>query len=484
MLKLNRMTKILFFNMFINDEPISNCDFNSAFSYNYHYDSSMPVARNQSLDIKIAFKSYNETHYDSNFVHEISNIERYMINNKVAFFTCMHAVLPTFYLITKDNEEIKIDNFITVSEHGLCSISQTYNTNMKFSKDLNDTILHFKNIVGIKFDYNTREILDINTDDKSEYITYYEKDLTTIFSNLEPLYITLDIAKIIIHEYFEKTKNLKGSNLSHTIHTQLYRTYQFETSIEEHKSLLYDIRRIAKDLPSDYIFNPNTDDMGKEITQIKGVTTYCFEEMLIEIKDTHAQNTINTFYTYYSLFNYFLRENIKIYNLIHELKQNEIESFSQSGFDEFNEEDLIEFKARVSQELNTDMLCDFCIDKYFTAKAIFSCVNTEKYLNELQKIFNRIENSIIKQKHYKEKEAHKKHQEAQEKELKREQKINRKMQFLSILLSIPASISLVDIFYSEYFVPKIIFFPSPIAKLLLIAFCFWFACSCYNKDIK
>lgn len=447
--KLNRLIETFYFKLYKNNNPIDVMEFNMAFAMNEYYNSKMPIARHGISDIFIENNHKHEVSYDSEFVARLAEIDRYMVTDRVAYFSMMRSVMPTFYLINKDDKEIKVESFASMSEDGQCSISYVYTGFDEFNENSHTEILEWSNFKCIKIDMNLQDILDIkdDVDENVRFVGYEIEKLFSTFSEKSKFGLALEVLITILAKHFEKDPSQKNNIIAYNHMQNVYRYYQFETIERDHTSLLNTIRKITQQLPLDYYINEFMCDMGKNITQYADISTYGYENMLIEIRSAEKKHKYESIETFYSIFDYFLMEREKLLNFIVKYKNRKYDV-------DYDEEELIEDSNYILNKVNSDLIYDFYKEKYFTAKAVYECLNIERYVTELEKIQQKIENTVIRKERFKKE--------------KDSQKLNIRMQLVSVLFSIPVVCDLVEIFYAKD-MPKWIVFPKSYAKILWIA---------------
>ena len=372
----------------------------------------------------------------------------------------MRAVLPTFYLITNDDEEIKVEPFATMGENGQCSISYVYNLNKNFDKNISSLLYDWDNVKYIKFDKTLCEILKCqckNEDENAEFICVEPQELFNVLRIDDKFEIGISIVGFIVMDGSE------DCNISYNISSMIYRCYQVICDYDDAKNTLKKIRVISQGLPDDYSFNTEIEDLGKDLSVRKDILTYGYHNMMIEVRKSTCEATDISFDFLYVLFDHFLMEKEKIYRYYFKCKQYDLTSMS--------EEELVDFRSEVYENIKDDLLYYFLEEEYFRARAVYDCLNMELHIKQLERMLERIDKTLVQKERF-EKEQREK-DEVERKELqesenkKREETINWKLQVLSILFSIPVVSDLVEIMYAED-MPKWICFPKSYAKLIWI----------------
>ncbi|MGB4439343.1 MAG: hypothetical protein WBJ13_09015 [Sedimentibacter sp.] len=163
------------------------------------------------------------------------------------------------------------------------------------------------------------------------------------------------------------------------------------------------------------------------------------------------------------LFDYFLIEKAKNYSAI--VKFREIEKSEK-----INIKDLIATRSKILKTLKTDLLYDFSEDNFTKAKAVSKCLHIDMFYKELEKMYQRINDTIIKtqemQNEEKEKQNQEKEKEKEKQNEKKEKRVNFIFQLFALIFGIPTIFSIVDVFYATDLLLKLFKFPLSYAKIL------------------
>lgn len=467
---INKYIETWYFKLEKNGQPIEVIPFNWAFSTNKYYDSDMPLAE---------FGAFNLTHHDGRradidysfeFKEMLSAKDRYSINERDTFYSLMRAYLPKFSLITEEDEEIEIDEFVTIYEDGYCSITHVYNLNgHEFDEALSINLLHWKSMKCIRIDKNTYRILRIENETPKDFRTadISAQDLLNGINGLDgyrKFSIGLDIVLTILNDFFKNEDNNSNDEVMITVKKciPIFRYYQFNSDTEPDKKIIDELRNALQNKQKEYVINKNVDDIGLDLTQYKNSKTIGYGNMLIHINGSEFKHELEIIVSYFMLFDYFLIEKVKNYSAL--VKFREIER-SQDV------ENLMEVQADIVKSLKTDLLYDFNEDNFIKAKAVKKCLHIDIYTNELKRMYQRINDTILKVKE-KQHEEGEIQREKQEKERERQKKEERdtqnfKIQIFALVLAIPAMFNIIDVFYASD-MPKLITFPISYAKILFL----------------
>jgi len=123
-------------------------------------------------------------------------------------------------------------------------------------------------------------------------------------------------------------------------------------------------------------------------------------------------------------------------------------------YEEKSVNELLELKGSLISTIDSDLLYDFSyIKEAVSSKTIWECINSNLYINELKRVYDRIEQELLT-----------KEQRIRE---SIQRKFDKRIQIITLILTIPSVNAIVDILYQiEWKYP--IIFPIGIAKLLWI----------------
>lgn len=466
-ININKYIETWYFQLEVNGQPVEVVPFNWAFSTNVYYDSDIPVAQLQGFDLLFNTNKKSTVDYRFDFKEYLSEKDRYAIKDRDTFHSLMRAYLPKFFLITENDEEIEVDEFVTIYEDGYCSITHVYNLNgHKFDKNLSNNLLNWGNMKYIKIDKNTCELLSLENDiiqsDNFSSFGIAPQELLDVLNGVDGykrFSLGIDIIITILGDFYKNEDNNKAMFKVKKC-VPIFRYYQFESNIEPDKNMVCELRNVLNINSTDHVPNKNIDDMGLDLTQYENSKTYGYGNMLIHINGEEFKHELDIMVSYFMFFDYFLIEKSKNYSAL--VKFREIEKNEDV-------EDLMEIRSKIIKSLKTDLLYDFSEDNYIKANTVMKCLHINMYIKELEQMYQRINDTIIKVKDKQNREKERQNAEIEKKnekgrELKIE-KMNFQIQIFALILSIPAIFSVIDIFYATD-MPKLITFPISYAKLL------------------
>lgn len=477
-ININKYIETWYFRLEKNGEPVEVIPFNWAFSTNKYYDSDVPVAQLEGFNLLFNTNKKSTVDYRFDFKEKLSEKDRHAINERDTFHSLMRAYLPKFSLITENDEEIEVDEFVTVYEDGYCSITHVYNLNgHKFDKDLSNNLLNWGNMKYTKIDMVTYSMLRIENEAPLHFsnVDIPTQELLNVLNGVDgyrKFSIGLDIIITILSDFFRNEDNNLNDKVLFTVKKciPIFRYYQFESNVVPDKNVVDELRSVLQNNPAEYVFNKNIDDVGLDLTQYEKSKTIGYGNMLIHINGVNFKHELEIIVSYFMLFDYFLIEKAKNYSAL--VKFREIEKNEDV-------ENLMEIRSKIIKSLKTDLLYDFSEDNYIKAKAVMKCLHISIYIKELEQMYQRISDTIIKVKDKQnaerekqneeiEKQKEKQNEEIEKQIEKKREKMNFQIQIFALILAIPAIFSVIDIFYATD-MPKLIVFPISYAKLLWMA---------------
>ena len=438
---IDRYIETSYFRLFNNNSPVSVVEFNAAFATTKFYNSKAPVARHGLNDFRFSPKDRLEYCYDSSFFDCLVEKERYAIVDRVAFYTLMRAMLPSFKLIVDDKTEINVDAFASIYEDGYCSITYIYSCNENsYDERFEDIIGNWSKIIGICINKNLYDMLKFENDtvgnDFEEVcipievffsaIEYNDKFLHNIIIIQTILASSADNFVVIEGDVAKKTKR-EDVHYSTERFPHIYRYYQFSARTKMSDDTLNYIRKIIEQLGNKPIFNPLMTETLTDLTIYQNYQILINSSYLICFRKTLEEYNENILVPFFIFSDYALLQKHKAITALVQFKRIE-------KLEEQNVNTLLELKKALIANISVDILYDFSyIKEEVAAKTIFDCINTNAYIEELRKVYSRIEQELL----------------TKEQRDKEEQQswFNKRIQIITLILTIPSVSVIVDIFY-------------------------------------
>ena len=432
-------------------------EFNMSFATNPFYNSGSPLARHGYIDIMAFLKERKDVDYSSEFADYLISLDKTMVTERVAFYSLMRAYLPSFKLLDKDGNEYKVTAFATFYEDGFFSVTHIYKKlKMTFEENCLEKIYNWKDISFIKFDTLTAELLklefpeDVKKDwDKLKEVGLPIDDFLKMFSGDK-----FSIGKETVLRILEEgSKHSSGGNWSKNAILNNYRTpfsyLILRCDFHLRKVNTANIANILSRRGNSDFVNEQLCDMGTDLTAAPNTIMRGYRNFLYTIHKSEEELDPNILLVMFTLFDACLIEKIKYMYSIKAIR--ELVYFPKTSPADINK--LIYVRHHQLTTGNDGYCYEYQDELLLTVKAIRECLGIEDYKHEYEHFCNIAEELIIKHN-----------------ELRHQKERNRQTKALSILtliLTIPSVIGLVDIFYGLE-IEQIIYCPINKAKLFWV----------------
>lgn len=448
-LYIDRYIETFYYRLTENDQPVSVPDFNSAFALTNFYHSKAPIARDGPCDIEIELKEKSNYSYDSTFYDSLIQVDRYAVMDRIAFFSLMRVMLPSFTLLLDDQTEINVDAFASIYEDGFCSITYIYNgSNIPYTDDFESKIEYWEGIKGIKLNKNLWDILKLKNEDLPQ-------DFSDVAISIEDLFSALGETNkffhslLVIKEVLSASKEVEIDLSSIGNGAHVYRYYQFSTGSRITEDIVTHTRQIVEQKEDNYLFPPTMTETLTDITLYRNYKILMNSSYLLCFRKTCEEFYDDILVPFFMMADHCLLQKTKAILALARFKN--IEKYGEMSISE-----LLDLKSSLMLTIDQDLTYDFSyIKEEVSAKTIWNCIHTGTYLEELEKVYSRIEQALMT-----------KEQRNRERQQRR---FDTRIQIITLFLTIPSVNVIADILY-QFDCQTPISFPPPIGitKIILI----------------
>lgn len=411
--------------------PIDVIDFNMAFATNPYYKSGSPIARHGFADFMIDIPNRSDVDYSSEFADSLIETDRYIVTDRVAFFSIMRAYLPSFSLISKQGNEISVKSFASFYKDGFFSVTNLYSCkNMSFNKASLQRLYNWDDIAYIKMDVLTTSLLNIDcskneTECKAPVEAYgiSIEDFSRFFPDDK-----FSIGKETIFRVLEKHRgSIDRIDVGSFAQPYSYLVLRCNCSIKR-----INIQRIANILSAredNEFVNEALCDMGTDLTAVPDTIMRGYRNFLFSVQKTELEITPNALVVMFSLFDSCIIEKLKYIIAMQGIR--ELIYYPNESQDEIKH--LIELRQHQMTTVYDGYVYEYRDELSLTVKAIRNCLGIDDYKTEYEHFCHIADELIVKNR---ERIMH-----------EEKSKQNKMLSILTLLLTIPSVIILVDAFY-------------------------------------
>lgn len=444
---INRYIETLYCRLTENDQPVSVMEFNSAFALTKLYNSKAPIARDGMCDIMLESKGKTEYSYDSTFFDSLVQTDRYAVVDRVAFFSLMRAMLPSFTLLLDDQNEINVDAFASIYEDGFCSITYIYNClGTPYINDFESKIEYWDGIKGIRVNRNLWDILKLESDNIPQDFYAIDLPIEELFSALGKNDKFLH-SLLVIKEVLSSSLGKDIDSYSISIFPHIYRYYQFSTDSKVTEDIVTQTRQIVEQREDNYLFPPTMTEPLTDITLYKNYKLLINSNYFLCFRKSCEKFNADILVPFFMMIDHCLLQKFKTIMALDKFKK--IEKYGDMSVN-----DLLGLKNSLISTIDCDLMYDFSyIKEEASSKTIWNCIHSNSYLEELEKVYARIEQELLTKE-----QRNREH---------RQRRFDTRIQIITLFLTIPSVNAIVDILY-QIDCKNPIIFPIGIAKILWI----------------
>ena len=452
-----------FFRVFRNENPISITELNFAFSTNKFYRTGIPDGRHGLHDIYFNTQTMSKEDYSFPFVDTLTKIDRYLVNDRVAFFSIMRAYLPSFTLIDKDKHEYKINSFVSFYENGFFSITNTYNNLALQFEEVNLMLLYqWDNIGFIKLDPIMIELLslEISSEIDISKISHISYPIEDFLAHIRKFDIGEIVVTTLLRQSQTKPPIIKDSDeltIKSFRDPYSYILMKAKSLKELNPSII--TNTLFRRGKTDFV-NPNIHDVGIDFSTSNNNLSKGNNQFYYHITTLKDCDGIEEICDMFCFIDSCLLEKVKYIDAIKEI--NEIiktEDFSLDNLLNARYKHLTSSKEAVCYEYS-----DF---NMHIIKSIRNALSIADYRNDYNKLCEIVEEITIEHANAKINESERRKQSA--------------LNLTTLILTVPSVSVLVDMFYGIEIGPYI-YFPINCSKIIWITFTLISSLLFINRD--
>lgn len=442
---IDRYIETCYYRLAENARPVDVQEFNHAFAITELYDSKAPIARSGLCDMFVKESKYS---YDSTFFDSLVWTDRYAIVDRVAFFSLMRAVLPSFTLLLNDQTEVDVDAFASIYEDGFCSITYIYNCRgALYNADFGSKIEHWHGIKGIKISKNLWDILKLKNENVPTNPRYFigvplEEFFSALGGNDKFLHSMLVITEVLSKSLEKDIESYSIKALPHK-----YRYYQFSTNCTVTEDIITQTRQIVEEKGAHYLFPPTMAEQLTDISLYRNYRLLLNSNYFLCFRKTCEKFNADILVPFFVMIDHCLLQKSK--TIVALTKFKEIEKYADVSVN-----DLFELKSSLISTIDCDLVYDFLhLNEGAASRTIWNCIHSDQYIEELEKVYARIEKEITTRE--------------QRNRERQQRRFDTRIQIITLILTIPSVDTIVDILY-QIDINNPIIFPIGITKAICI----------------
>ncbi len=442
--KLSKYFHTSFIKILIDNNPVDNLDILYSFASNGFYDCDAGVAQ-LGGDMFLRFSNGKKI-FECETCDDLISIDNSKFPHNDIFHNISRIKLPSFELILQDDSIVDVKAFLSVYKNGFCGITYAYNNVNKFVEKNNiNKIVQWGYVKYIKLPKEITDIMHLEVVNANS-----GPIVVDIFEFMEPYSTVFDFMKSVVLNILINAQNKRRISTYSIQPSKCFAYFQLEAVAMKKDTDTSDLIKLFGSPGNNYI----EESLREEICNLSysdGITYLLTQRSLLEV--SYDKNSNSKIVELFHSIDYLLNEKNKLYDALERI----IKIENQPEL--LDEKIISQFKDNYLEVLKSNFVYDFSISgEYNLIMMIKKVLKNDIILDELERIFNRYQNKSILMA-----EKREKNKELAE---KAKEKINNNIiQFLTLLLAIPAVSNIVDIFYSIN-VKYPIIFNIGIAKLL------------------